>query len=88
MSHLQLLFPPQVHEATFPKFFSLPDGPPDARMIRDPVWSTWAEYHAAVNDSRVLELARSVTEFGFNNSQVCARGREDEQEAGRIGGCM
>ncbi|XP_050718543.1 myogenesis-regulating glycosidase-like isoform X2 [Eriocheir sinensis] len=60
----------QVHEATFPKFFSLPDGPPDARMIRDPVWSTWAEYHAAVNDSRVLELARSITEFGFNNSQV------------------
>ncbi|KAK4303288.1 hypothetical protein Pmani_024673 [Petrolisthes manimaculis] len=59
-----------VHEATFPKFFSLPEGIPDARMIQDPIWSTWAEYHTHVNDSRVLEFARTVTEKGFNNSQV------------------
>lgn len=60
-----------MHEATFPKFFSLPAGVPDSRMIRDPIWSTWAEYYTAVNDSRVLDLARTITEYGFNNSQVC-----------------
>lgn len=64
-----------MHEATFPKFFSLPTGLPDARMISDPIWSTWAEYHTAVNDSRVLDLARAVTEYGFNNSQVCGQCR-------------
>ncbi|KAG0726908.1 Myogenesis-regulating glycosidase [Chionoecetes opilio] len=60
----------KVHEATFPKFFSLPEATPDARMIRDPVWSTWAEYHKHVNDSRVLDFARAVSQHGFNNSQV------------------
>lgn len=63
---------PQVHEATFPKFFELPAGVPDSRMMRDPIWSTWVKYHVDVNDSRVLDFARAVTEHGFNNSQVCA----------------
>lgn len=67
------MFVIQVHEATFPKFFSLPEGIPDARMFQHPIWSTWAEYHTHVNDSRVLEFARTVAEKGFNNSQVRVR---------------
>ncbi|XP_050686086.1 myogenesis-regulating glycosidase-like isoform X2 [Eriocheir sinensis] len=60
----------QVHEATFTKFFELPAGVPDSRMMRDPIWSTWVKYHVDVNDSRVLDIARAVAEHGFNNSQV------------------
>uniref|UniRef100_A0A0P4W4L3 Glycoside hydrolase family 31 N-terminal domain-containing protein n=3 Tax=Scylla olivacea TaxID=85551 RepID=A0A0P4W4L3_SCYOL len=60
----------KVHETTFPKFFSLPEGTPDSRMMQHPIWSTWAEYSAEVNDSRVLDFARGVSEHGFNNSQV------------------
>lgn len=60
----------KVHEATFPKFFSLPEGTPDPRMVQHPIWSTWAEYSTEVNDSRVLDFARGVSEHGFNNSQV------------------
>lgn len=61
---------PQVHEATFPKFFSLPGGTPDSRMMRDPIWSTWAKYYKDVNDTRVLHFARAISKHGFNNSQV------------------
>lgn len=66
------LHSPQVHEATFPKFFELPAGVPDSRMMRDPIWSTWVKYNVDVNDSRVLDFARTVAEHGFNSSQVCA----------------
>ncbi|XP_063842492.1 myogenesis-regulating glycosidase-like [Scylla paramamosain] len=60
----------KVHEATFSKFFSLPEAAVDSRMIRDPIWSTWAEYHKAINGTKVLEFARAASEHGFNNSQV------------------
>ncbi|XP_069959028.1 myogenesis-regulating glycosidase isoform X3 [Cherax quadricarinatus] len=60
----------KVHEATYPLFFSLPESVPDARMIEEPIWSTWAEYKTEVNDTRVLALAKEITNRGFNNSQV------------------
>nr|XP_045612251.1 myogenesis-regulating glycosidase-like isoform X3 [Procambarus clarkii] len=60
----------KVHEASYPKFFSLPEGVPDALMIQDPIWSTWAEDKTDVNDSRVLDLAQQIKEHGFNNSQL------------------
>ncbi|XP_045612250.2 myogenesis-regulating glycosidase [Procambarus clarkii] len=60
----------KVHEASYPKFFSLPEGVPDTLMMQDPIWSTWAEYKTHVNDSRVLDLAQQIKNHGFNNSQV------------------
>ncbi|XP_071552492.1 myogenesis-regulating glycosidase-like isoform X2 [Panulirus ornatus] len=60
----------KVHEVSFPKFFSLPKGTPDIRMIQDPIWSTWAQYHTHVNDSRVLDFARAISQHNFSNSQV------------------
>ncbi|XP_066944033.1 myogenesis-regulating glycosidase-like [Macrobrachium rosenbergii] len=60
----------EVHLATYPKFFSNPTGIPDLRMLRDPIWSTWAEYHASINDTSVWDFAMAIKENGFNNSQV------------------
>lgn len=60
----------QVHELTFPKFFSLPMGVPDERMLRDPIWSTWAQFHTQVNESKVFDFAMEVKGRGFNNSQI------------------
>ncbi|XP_077973860.1 myogenesis-regulating glycosidase-like isoform X3 [Styela clava] len=34
----------EVHLHAMKTFFSKPDGIPDKRMFRDPVWSTWAKY--------------------------------------------
>ncbi|CAL4161555.1 unnamed protein product, partial [Meganyctiphanes norvegica] len=58
-----------VHERSYPLFFSYPSSFPDERMFQDPVWSTWAQYHTYVNDSRVLDFAHVIQDQGFNNSQ-------------------
>ncbi|KAA0203921.1 hypothetical protein HAZT_HAZT003490 [Hyalella azteca] len=60
----------QVHEATLPKFYSFPSGIPDEKMMRDTVWTTWAEYKTEINDSRVLALAYNVIEKGYPYSQI------------------
>ncbi|XP_053655548.1 myogenesis-regulating glycosidase isoform X3 [Cherax quadricarinatus] len=60
----------KVHEASYPKFFSLPESVPDARMMEEPIWSTWAQYKTHVNVTRVMDFAREITNHGFNNSQV------------------
>ncbi|MCL4148240.1 UNVERIFIED_CONTAM: hypothetical protein GTU68_028826, partial [Idotea baltica] len=60
----------QVYESTFPKYFPYPRDIPDQRMFTHPIWSTWAEYESDVNDSRVLDLAQTIIDQGFNNSQI------------------
>ncbi|KAK7063208.1 hypothetical protein SK128_012465 [Halocaridina rubra] len=60
----------EAHMASYPKFFANPTGMPDLQMLTDPVWSTWAEYHTAVNDTRVWDFAMGIKSRGFNFSQV------------------
>lgn len=47
-----------------------PRSVPDERMIRDPVWSTWARYKRDVNDSIVMTFAQEILDNGFANSQI------------------
>ncbi|KAL7641349.1 UNVERIFIED_CONTAM: hypothetical protein RMT77_008488 [Armadillidium vulgare] len=60
----------QVYELSFPQFFSYPNGIPDEKMMTFPIWSTWAEYQTDINESKVLQFARSIKEKGFPNCQV------------------
>lgn len=40
-------------------------------MILRPFWSTWAQYHAAINQSLVIEYAQRLISEGFNlNSHI------------------
>ena len=48
----------------------LPSSTPDPRMVRQPVWSTWAQYKQDINQSVVLDFAHSIKDRGFDNSQV------------------
>lgn len=41
-------------------FFSLVLEQPDTKMIREPIWSTWAKYQNDINDNLVYDLAESV----------------------------
>ncbi|OWF36565.1 uncharacterized family 31 glucosidase KIAA1161-like [Mizuhopecten yessoensis] len=50
--------------------FDLPIGIPDFRMVRKPIWSTWARYKTLINQSKVLDYAREIKEFGYPNSQL------------------
>lgn len=43
---------------------------PDERMVKYPIWSTWALYKAAIDDSIVREFANAITTNGFENSQL------------------
>lgn len=39
-------------------------------MIAHPVWSTWAKFKMAVNQTLVLSYAHDIVDHGFNCSQV------------------
>ncbi|XP_061408934.1 myogenesis-regulating glycosidase-like [Lethenteron reissneri] len=47
-----------------------PTDVPDERMIRRPVWSTWARYKVGINQSSVLGYAREILANNFSNSQL------------------
>ena len=58
----------QTYAAT--SFWKKPDTIPDERMIALPIWSTWAQYKAEINESIVMEFANQIKYHGFENSQL------------------
>lgn len=62
--------PRQVHMEAVKRFLGKPRGHPDERMVKYPVWSTWARYKADINEETVQEFADDVVKYGFKNSQV------------------
>nr|XP_018913028.1 PREDICTED: uncharacterized family 31 glucosidase KIAA1161-like [Bemisia tabaci] len=62
--------PRVAHEFAIRKFLGKPSGIPDERMIRDPIWSTWAKYKTKIDEEVVLEYATNIRNNGFNNSQL------------------
>ncbi|XP_022106979.1 uncharacterized protein LOC110988061 [Acanthaster planci] len=63
----------QVHDAVWREMGpsgGKPEGLPDERMIKSPIWSTWARYKIFINDSVVNAYADEITSNGFNNSQI------------------
>ncbi|XP_071509210.1 myogenesis-regulating glycosidase-like [Diadema antillarum] len=59
-----------VHDYMTARYVSKPEGLPDVRMMRSPIWSTWARYKTTVNQSIVLNFADEILANGFNNSQI------------------
>lgn len=47
-----------------------PTSIPDERMMTHPIWSTWAQYKEAINESVVLQFADDIIAHGFDNSQL------------------
>lgn len=60
----------QVHMEAVNRFLGKPRGHPDERMVKHPVWSTWARYKRDINEVVVQEFADEVTRYGFKNSQI------------------
>ena len=52
------------------QFWELPVDTPDERMMTHPVWSTWAQYKAEINESVVMQFAQDIVDNGFDNSQL------------------
>ncbi|XP_064614320.1 myogenesis-regulating glycosidase-like [Liolophura sinensis] len=60
----------EVHQTMSSICFSKPLGKPDERMIRSPIWSTWATYKVNIDQKKILDLAQDILSHGFSNSQL------------------
>ena len=49
---------------------SKPQGLPDLRMIKSPIWSTWARFKVGINETVILNYAKEILDNGFTNSQI------------------
>lgn len=47
-----------------------PTGIPDERMIKYPIWSTWARYKDNINEEIVNKFAQEILDNSFTNSQL------------------
>ncbi|XP_039758521.1 myogenesis-regulating glycosidase-like [Pararge aegeria] len=59
----------EAHEHAVATVLGKPTGYPDEKMIRSPIWSTWARYKSAINHDVVLEFADEINRYNFSNSQ-------------------
>jgi len=54
-----------VHETMSDQFIPRPQGYPDVRVIRQPIWSTWAQYKLNINQQSVKEIAHGILHHKF-----------------------
>ncbi|XP_034948983.1 myogenesis-regulating glycosidase [Chelonus insularis] len=59
-----------AHESIVSRHLGKPNGIPDERMVRHPIWSTWARYKANITESIVNKFASEIVANKFNNSQL------------------
>ena len=62
--------PKTMHLYAINDFLGKPIGIPDEKMIRDPIWSSWAQYKANINQSTILNFAQTIHDYGFKVSQI------------------
>ena len=60
----------QIHEYMANQHWKKPVGVPDETMMRHPIWSTWAKYKMNINETKVLEFAYEINNYGFKGSQI------------------
>lgn len=51
-------------------FIRSPDGIPNPSLFRYPIWSTWAQYHADINQTTVLDFTNNILDRNFTCSQI------------------
>lgn len=56
----------EAHLHAVNTYLGKPLGHPDERIIRKPIWTTWAKYKADINDEIVVDYATSIAEHGFS----------------------
>lgn len=59
-----------VHQYMVDTYLGHPIDIPDERMFTDPIWSTWAQFKEAVNQSLVMQYATDILNNNFTNSQL------------------
>ncbi|KAK3087847.1 hypothetical protein FSP39_011435 [Pinctada imbricata] len=60
----------EIHSQLRKIIFDKPSGIPDIRMMKSPIWSTWARYKTLINETTVIQFADEILDHGFSNSQL------------------
>jgi hypothetical protein len=60
----------KLHLYVINNYFSKPINLPDLRMLRSPIWSTWAVFKRKINHNTVLKFAQEIIENNYTNSQL------------------
>ncbi|XP_032827542.2 myogenesis-regulating glycosidase-like [Petromyzon marinus] len=72
-----------AHALASSRHLGAPSAPPDERMVRCPVWSTWALHKRRLSQAKVVALAEAVVQHGFNHSHLQVD--DGYEAAGRYG---
>ena len=59
-----------MHLQAVNSFLGKPSGIPDEIMMKDPIWSSWAQYKANINQSTILDFVQTIHDNGFAVSQI------------------
>ena len=60
----------EMHLYAVNEFLGRPEGMPDEKMIRDPIWSSWAQYKANINESTILDFVQKIQDNDFPVAQI------------------
>ncbi|XP_044748469.1 myogenesis-regulating glycosidase isoform X2 [Coccinella septempunctata] len=52
------------------RYIGKPKRLPDARMVREPIWTTWGKYKAEINDSSVRAFLLDIYRHNFTKGQI------------------
>lgn len=47
-----------------------PVGPPNEKMVSEPIWTTWAKYKKEIDDQVVRDFADDILNHGFRGGQL------------------
>ena len=59
-----------IHQFVMKQFFQHPTGIPDVRMMKEPIWSTWAQFGKGVTQDKIMGFVQKIKESGFSHSQI------------------
>lgn len=59
----------EAHMQAVRRFLKKPVGHPDERMVRKPIFSTWARYKQQIDESTVRQFAQEIMDNNYANSQ-------------------
>lgn len=59
-----------LHQYVMGKIFKMPRLTPDERMIKEPIWSTWAMYGKAITQNDVMSFAEKIEKYNFKCSHI------------------
>ena len=59
-----------IHQFVMREFFQRPSDIPDLRMMKEPIWSTWAQFGKGVDQEKIMTYAEKIKESGLPYSQL------------------